>query len=379
MPPGTPVPTWARPAAFLPDGTKIAVNRKAQSYWRKYYRGAYQSDVTVMDLSTKTFKDLTDFDGMDSWPLWSNDGRVYFVSDRDPNAQANLWFVPESGGNAVKVTDFKDGDVRFPSISSDGKTIVFERDYGISKVDLATKVVTPLHFDIAAETQESLTEFRDFNSTVDDYDVAPNGQRVAFTVHGRIFTAPTGETGELRQITDGPVRDQNLSYSPDGKLLAFVSDKTGREEIYVTNPDGSGDPRKITDIDALKGGYLWSPDSKSTGVHHLRGQTLDDHRRGARPTRRLASLEVWKHQPTRLVARRQVARLQHVRRLPIERYLPHPRPRRRPGEGDVRLPQRDEPPVLQRLEEALLHPGRGGHGRRWGRCSAVVANLLHPA
>ena len=220
-------PDMGTAGSYSPDGTKLAINRKAQSYWRKYYRGAYQSDVTVMDLAAKTFKDLTEFDGMDSWPMWSNDGRIYFVSDRDANSQANIWFVPESGGDAVKVTDFKDGDVRFPSISADGKTIVFERDFGISKLDLATKTVTPLHFDIAAETQESLTEFRDFNSTVNDYDVAPNGQRIAFAVHGRIFTAPTDENGELRQITDGPVRDQDIAYSPDGKFLAFVSDKIG--------------------------------------------------------------------------------------------------------------------------------------------------------
>jgi tricorn protease len=256
-------PDMGNAGSFSPDGTKLAINRKAQSYWRKYYRGAYQSDVTVMDLASKTFKDLTEFDGMDSWPMWSNDGRVYFVSDRDPNAQANLWYVPESGGEAVKVTDFKDGDVRFPTISADGKTIAFERDFGVCKLDLASKVVTPLHFDIAAETQESLTEFREFSSTADDYDVAPNGRRIAVAVHGRIFTVPTDENGELRQITDGPVRDQNLSYSPDGKLLAFVSDKNGREEIYVTNPDGAGEPKKITDIDALKASYLWSPDSKS--------------------------------------------------------------------------------------------------------------------
>ena len=256
-------PDMGNAGGYSPDGTKLAINRKAQTYWRKYYRGAYQSDVTVMDLATKTFKDVTDFDGMDSWPMWSNDGRIYFVSDRDPGSQANVWFVPESGGDAVKVTDFKDGDVRFPSLSADGKTIVFERDFGISKLDLATKTVTPLHFDIAAETQESLTEFRDFNSTVDDFDVAPNGRRISFAVHGRVFTAPTDENGELRQITDGPVRDQNIVYSPDGKLIAFISDKNGREEIYTVPADGVGEPKKITDVDALKSSYHWSPDSKS--------------------------------------------------------------------------------------------------------------------
>jgi tricorn protease len=249
--------------SYSPDGTRLAFNRRAQVYWRKYYRGAYQSDLTVMDLAGKSFKDLTDFDGLDSWPMWSQDGSIYFVSDRDPNAQANLWRVPESGGDAVRVTDFKDGDVRFPAISSDGRTIVFERDFGIAKLDLASKRVTPLSFDIAAETQESLTEFRTFNSTVDDYDLAPDGKRVVVAVHGEVFTAPTVEGGELRQITDGPSRDQDLRYSPDGKWLAYVSDKSGREEIYVVSADGAGETRKVTDLDTLKSSYLWSPDSKS--------------------------------------------------------------------------------------------------------------------
>jgi tricorn protease len=248
--------------AYSPDGNKLAVNRKAQSYWRKFYRGAYQSDVTVMDLGARSFKDLTDFEGMDSWPMWSQDGHIYFVSDRDANAQANIWRVPESGGPATRVTDFHDGDVRFPAMSSDGRTIVFERDFGIAKLDLASKEVKPLQFDIAAETQESLTEFRDFSSTVDDYAVAPNGRRIVFAVHGEVFTAPTEDGGELSQITASPARDRDVLYSPDGKWLASVSDASGREEIYVVPADGTGEAKKVTDVDALKTSYLWSPDSK---------------------------------------------------------------------------------------------------------------------
>ncbi len=249
--------------SYSPDGTRLAINRKAQSYWRKYYRGAYQSDVTVMDLASKTFKDLTEFEGMDSYPMWSRDGHIYFVSDRDPGGQANIWSVPESGGEAVKVTDFKDGDVRFPSISADGNTIVFERDFGITKLDLPSRQVKPLRFQIAAETQETLTEFRDFASTVDDFAVQPAGKRIVFSVHGEIFTAPTEEGGELVQVTSSADRDQDVSYSPDGKWLAFVSDRSGNEELYVIAADATGEPRKITDVDALKSSYIWSPDSKS--------------------------------------------------------------------------------------------------------------------
>lgn len=249
--------------SYSPDGTRLAINRKAQSYWRKNYRGAYQSDVTVMDLALKSFKDLTDHDGLDSWPMWSQDGHIYFVSDRGEPAQSNLWRVPESGGEAVRVTEFRDGDVRFPALSGDGRTIVFERDFGIVKLDLATREIKPLTFQIAAETQESLTEFKTYNSTVGDYDLAPDGERIIFAVHGEVFTAPTGEGGELRQITEGESRDQNVTYSPDGKHLAYVSDESGREEIYVMSADGAGEAKRVTDLDALKWSYLWSPDSKS--------------------------------------------------------------------------------------------------------------------
>jgi tricorn protease len=246
--------------SFSPDGRRIAYNQKAQSYWRKYYRGAYQSDVIVADVAAKKFTNVTDFDGMDSWPMWARDGQIYFVSDRDGNGLTNIWRVPESGGKAERVTSFKSGDVRWPSISADGRVIVFEHDFGISKLDVASKRVTPLRFDINAETEESLSEMRNFNSEVDDYDLAPNSRRIVFTVHGEVFTAPV-EEGDLRQITDSPWRDRNVTYSPDGKSIAYVSDRSGREEIYVSSVDGAGEPQKLSDVDALKFAYSWSPDS----------------------------------------------------------------------------------------------------------------------
>ncbi|HEY9281987.1 MAG TPA: hypothetical protein VIP46_00900, partial [Pyrinomonadaceae bacterium] len=247
-------------ASFSPDGRRVAYNPRQQAYWRKFYRGAAGSDVVVMDAAAKRFTPLTDFDGMDQWPMWGRDGQIYFVSDRDGAGLTNIYRINEGGGKAEKVTAYKSGDVRWPAMSADGKVIVFEHDFGISKLDVASKRVTPLRFDIAAETQESLSEVRDFNSQADDYDLAPNSRRVVVSTHGEIFTAPV-EEGDLRQITDTPWRDQNVEYSPDGKWIAFVSDRSGREELYVTAVDGAGEAQKLTDIDALKFGYVWSPDS----------------------------------------------------------------------------------------------------------------------
>lgn len=266
-------------ATFSPDGKKLAINRKSQAYWRKYYRGSYQTDVTVMDIAAKKFTDLTDFDGMDSWPMWSQDGYIYFVSDREGGGLTNIWRVRESGGKAEQVTTFKTGDVRWPAMSADGRVIVFEHDFGVWKLDLASRKAMPIKLEIAAETQENLVETREFNSQLDDYDLAPSGRRIVLSIHGEIFTAPTDE-GDLRQITDSPWRDKEPKYSPDGKWIAFISDRSGREEIYIIAADGAGEPQKITDLDNLKNNFSWAPNSKEIAFtasdNKLRKYTLEN-------------------------------------------------------------------------------------------------------
>ena len=100
---------------------------------------------------------------------------------------------------------------------------------------------TPIKLNIAAETRENLSEVQTFSSQADDYDLAPSSRRVAFSIHGEIFTAPV-EEGDLKQVTEGPARDRAVSYSPDGKSLAFVSDRSGRERLYVTSVEAAGSP-----------------------------------------------------------------------------------------------------------------------------------------
>jgi tricorn protease len=249
-------------ATYSPDGRKLAINRHGQPYWRKYYRGSNQTDVTVMDIAAKTFTKLTDFNGLDSWPMWGSDGFIYFVSDREGGGLTNVWRVPDTGGAAERITAFRTGDVRWPAISADGGVIVFEHDFGVWKLDVATRKAAPIRLDIAAETQDNTNEVRTFNSEADDYSLEPAGRRVAIAIHGEIFTAPTGE-GDLVQITDGAARDQNPVYSPDGRRIAYVSDASGREELYVVSTDGAGRPERITDVDALKLSFAWSPDAAS--------------------------------------------------------------------------------------------------------------------
>ncbi len=274
-------------ASYSPDGSKIAINRHGQVYWRKFYRGANQTDVTIMDVAAKKFTDVTDFKGLDSWPMWGRDGSIYFASDREGNGLTNIWRVSERGGNAEQVTTFKTGDVRWPSISADGKVVMFEHDFGIWKLDVASRKAAPIPLEIAADLQENDVEIRTFSSQLDDYSLEPAGHRIAFSIHGEIFTAPT-EEGDLTQVTNGPARDRDVAYAPDGTRMAYVSDRSGREEIYVAASDGAGEPQKITDFDALKLSFAWSPDSKSIAFVSS-DNTLRRYELESRKTTQLAS------------------------------------------------------------------------------------------
>lgn len=267
--------------SFSPDGKRIAYNQRGQVYWRKYYRGSYQTDVFVLDLATKKWANLTEFDGMDSWPMWGRDGYIYFVSDRDPGGVTNIWRVSEKGGKAEKVTQFTSGDVRWPAISADGKTIVFEHDFGIWRLDVASRKAAPIRLDIEAETQLNPEEIRTFQSRADQFHVQPNGRRVVFSIYGELFTAPV-EEGDLVQLTEGAARDREPQWSPDGRHIAYVSDQSGREEVWVVPAEG-GTAQKITDLDTLKMELRWSPDSKDILFttsdsrlfrHTLGGQTI---------------------------------------------------------------------------------------------------------
>jgi tricorn protease len=221
--------------------------------------------------------------------MYSTGGWIYFVSDRDGNGLTNIWRVSEKGGDAQKITKYTTGDVRWPSMSTDGKTIVFEHDFGISKLDVASGAVTAVHIELDAETQANTTELRDFASQADDYDLAPSGQRIAITVHGELFSVPVAaDGGDLVQITDSPWRDVNPTHSPDGKSVAYITDQSGREEIWAASVTGTN-AHKVTDIDALKNAFAWSPDSRSIAFSSTDGKLRVVGAEGGKPTDLLTS------------------------------------------------------------------------------------------
>ena len=98
---------------------------------------------------------------------------------------------------------------------------------------------------------------------IEDAQLSPKGERVLFAARGDIFTAPI-EKGPVRNLTNTPgAHEKHPAWSPDGSKIAFISDKTGEEEIWTVAQDGSAPPEQLTTGGkAMRDRPAWSADGK---------------------------------------------------------------------------------------------------------------------
>src|SRR6185295_10111892 len=174
----------------------------------------------------------------------------------------NIYKIPVGGGTPVQVTKHADGNLFWPSISSDGKVIVYEELFGIWKLDVATGKTSEIKIEIAGDEKDNESDVETVKDDVDAFDISPSGRRAVISARGQIFTIAT-ERGDITRLAPDNMssRNQFPKWSADGKYVAYMSDKSGRDEIWISDPEGRA-PKKITDLDNEKGAIVWTPDSK---------------------------------------------------------------------------------------------------------------------
>ena len=248
-------------ASFSPDGRKLAYNRIFREFrtWKRF-RGGMADDVWIYDLETKSVVNMTDDPGLDLFPMWSGD-RVYFASDRSENKKVNLYVRDLGAGRTRKLTDFAEFDIKFPSLGPDA--VVFENGGFLYRFDLASEKAVKVPVVIAEDMAASRTRVAGVSNRVHQFEIAPDGKRALFSARGDIFTVPAKD-GNTRNLTRTPgVHERAVKWSPDGRLIAYISDASGTDEIWVRPQDGTGAPRQLTkNGDTYKYRLAWSPDSK---------------------------------------------------------------------------------------------------------------------
>jgi len=255
-----PLPT-AGYATLSADGGEIAY--VAPSYdnrtWKRY-RGGNAPNIWLYDFKKNTAENITaDWAGPDEWPMW-HERTIYYCSDRGGRT-ANLWAYDVDKKTQRQVTHFTDYDVKWPSIGSDA--IVFENGGYLYVMDLPGEKLNKLQVLVPDDKPAARPELRNVSKWITEFDLSPSAKRAVFAARGDLFTVPA-ENGDPRNLTNTPgARERNPVWSPDGKWIAYLSDKSGEYEIHVCGSDGRTPDRQVT-----KGGGTfryapkWSPDSK---------------------------------------------------------------------------------------------------------------------
>ncbi len=250
-------------ATFAPDGHRVAYTPISREFrtWKRYHGGRAQ-DVWIFDLATTEAQQITDYDGTDNLPSWVGD-TIYFTSDR-AGGTLNLFAYDTTSGTTRQVTHHDDWDVLWPSGGT--AQVVYEAGGWIWRYDPAAGTDTKVPIRVYGDFAGQVPHFVDVADDIEDGTISPTGARALFAARGDLFTVPA-EHGTVRPLTrSSGVRERDPAWSPDGRQVAYWSDRSGEYELYVRAADGSGDERRVTTDGAAERTWryapVWSPDSQ---------------------------------------------------------------------------------------------------------------------
>ncbi|AIE85051.1 S41 family peptidase [Fimbriimonas ginsengisoli] len=248
----------AAEASFFPGGDQIAYNR-TNSYnfnWRRY-RGGTQGRISIYNFRTNLYSELAQGREQSYFPMVAKNA-VYFISDRNQGT-LNLYKYELGSKKTTQLTNYTDEDIKFPS--TDGQSIVFERDGYLFTYDLDNGAIKKLTPKIASENLSARPYLRSLGNQISSFSISPTGTRVAVEARGELFSVP--KQGDTRNITNtSGARERHPNWSPDGHTIAYISDATGNYEVY-TQPQLGGTATQLTTNSGLSmNGLTYSPDSK---------------------------------------------------------------------------------------------------------------------
>jgi len=231
--------------SFSPDGNQIAYNRIFRNFrtWKRYTGGMAQK-ISIYDLKTNHYEQIdTQYQGTDTFPMWHGD-TIYFDSDQGPERRMNLFAYSTKTKQIRQLTHFKEFDVNWPSLGPD--SIVFENGGYLYLFDLASEKATKVTVQVPGDLDLARKHWDNTSKLITTADLSPDGKRAAFSARGDVYTVPAKE-GSIRNLTRTPgIREEDVAWSPDGKWIAYISDRTGEEELYIIPQDGTGKETRIT-------------------------------------------------------------------------------------------------------------------------------------
>lgn len=249
-------------ASYSSDGSQLAyITKITENYPFKRYRGGLASDILLFDLNSNTATKITDNEANDGQPVWAGN-KIYFLSDQGENIRLNVYVYDPSDKSTRQLTNYTDFDIS--TLSAGPKDLVYEAGGELYLMDLSTEISKKIEINVISDMTTEMAQRKDVSRNISNLTASPEGKRVIFEARGELFNVPVKEGYSLNMTNSSGAFDRAPAWSPDGKQIAYWSDKDGENEIYLQQPEGAAAAKKLTN---RKGGYgydlFWSPDSKS--------------------------------------------------------------------------------------------------------------------
>ncbi|HZH91508.1 MAG TPA: S41 family peptidase [Pyrinomonadaceae bacterium] len=258
-------------AAPSPDDTTLAFTARgiaSGQWWRKGRSHIDESEIWLLrgvngntNAPSTAYEQITRRGAKEMWPMWEANGRgLFYVSDR--NGAQNIWRRGTGQADAAQaVTKFTDGRVLWPSISNDGRVIVFERNFRIWKLDTSNNAASEVAITRRGAPAEPIVEHLRLTDRIDEFALAPDGKKVAFVVRGEVFAASSADGGDAARITVSPADESQVAWSPDSRRLVYVSDRDGTPHLFSYD-FGSNTETQVTRAAEADATPRFSPDGK---------------------------------------------------------------------------------------------------------------------
>lgn len=254
---------WASPS---PDGATLAITARGTvsgQWWRHGHSHLDESEIWLVkgvEAATPTYEALAKTGGSKSaWPMWSPDGKtLYYMSDR--GGEENVWSQRVGTDSARALTRFTDGRVLWPQIAFDGKSIVFERNYGIWRTDVSNGTAREVPITLRGVSAEINAE-RVTAQTFAAMTLSPDTRKAALIARGDVYVVGTRDGGEATRLTASVDVDAEPAWLPDSRRVVYASMRGTAWNVYLRDAV-TREERALTTGSARSYGPRVSPDGR---------------------------------------------------------------------------------------------------------------------
>jgi Tol biopolymer transport system component/C-terminal processing protease CtpA/Prc len=197
--------------------------------WRKHHVSAVTRDIWIYDLNTKSYKQISSYEGEDREPVFGNNDQVYYLSEKGGISQ-NLFVYDK--GQLQQLTHFDKNPVRHLS-RADNNTLCFTYNgeiYTLKEGQQPKKIAVQVLNDGRYLTEKHLP----VSGNVTQFAMSPNGKEMAFVARGEVFVTSV-DNNMTKRITNTPQQERSVQWSPDGKHLVYAAERNGNWDIYQSS------------------------------------------------------------------------------------------------------------------------------------------------